>query len=78
MDKVCYVCFGRIGIRKIKKKMLLGYGRSGQPAKHSPHSLQLWFTRFALLIKLGLYELCSTESEPFGLLNRPDVYYEVC
>lgn len=54
-----------------------GYGRLGQPAKHSPHSLQLWFTRFALLIKLGQYELCYLESEPFGLLNRPDIFYNV-
>lgn len=53
-----------------------GYGRLGQPAKHSPHSLQLWFTRFALLRKLGMYELCQTEAEPFGQLNRPDVYFE--
>lgn len=54
-----------------------GYGRSGQPTKHSPHSLQLWFTRFALLLKLGQFDLCQSEAEAFGLLNRPDVYYEV-
>lgn len=54
-----------------------GYGRAGQPAKHTPHSLQLWFTRLALLAKLGQYELLQTEAEPFGTLNRPDVYYEV-
>lgn len=54
-----------------------GYGRSGQPAKHSPHSLQLWFTRLALLAKLGEYELLQKEAEPFDKLNRPDVFYEV-
>ncbi|TMW41020.1 hypothetical protein DOY81_013899, partial [Sarcophaga bullata] len=32
-----------------------GYGRAGQPAKHSPHSLQLWFTRLALLAKLQFH-----------------------
>lgn len=53
-----------------------GYGRLGQPAKHSPHSLQLWYTRFALLRKLGMFELCQAEAEPFGQLNRPDVYFE--
>ncbi|XP_037938493.1 trafficking protein particle complex subunit 12 [Teleopsis dalmanni] len=53
-----------------------GYGRTGQPAKHSPHSLQLWFTRLALLAKLGEYELLQAEAEPFDQLNRPDVYYE--
>lgn len=54
-----------------------GYGRAGQPAKHTPHSLQLWFTRFALLLKLGQYDLCQSEAEPFGQLNRPDVYFQV-
>ncbi|XP_030243033.1 trafficking protein particle complex subunit 12 [Drosophila navojoa] len=53
-----------------------GYGRAGQPAKHSPHSLQLWFTRLALLAKLGEYELLQAEAEPFGQLNGPDVFYE--
>lgn len=55
-----------------------GYGRAGQPAKHSPHSLQLWFTRLALLAKLGEFELLQQEAEPFDQLNKPDVYYEVC
>lgn len=54
-----------------------GYGRAGQPSKHSPHSLQLWFTRLTLLAKLGEYELLQQEAEPFELLNRSDVYYEV-
>ncbi|XP_067643902.1 trafficking protein particle complex subunit 12 isoform X2 [Eurosta solidaginis] len=54
-----------------------GYGRAGQPAKHSPHSLQLWFTRLALLAKLGEFELLQAEAEPFEQLNRPDVYYEM-
>ncbi|KAH8300420.1 hypothetical protein KR018_004566 [Drosophila ironensis] len=53
-----------------------GYGRSGQPAKHSPHSLQLWFTRLALLAKLGEFELLSAEAEPFGQLDSPDVFYD--
>ncbi|BFF97350.1 trafficking protein particle complex subunit 12 [Drosophila madeirensis] len=53
-----------------------GYGRAGQPAKHSPHSLQLWFTRLALLAKLGEFELLQTEAEPFGQLTAPDVFYD--
>ncbi|XP_052848851.1 trafficking protein particle complex subunit 12 [Drosophila gunungcola] len=53
-----------------------GYGRSGQPAKHSPHSLQLWFTRLALLAKLGEFELLNAEAEPFGQLSSPDVFYD--
>lgn len=53
-----------------------GYGRGGQPAKHTPFSLQLWFTRFGLLVKLGLFELCQSEAEAFGVLNRADIFYE--
>lgn len=53
-----------------------GYGRLGQPAKHTPHSLQLWFTRFALLAKLGLHDLCQMESDAFGELSRPDIFFE--
>lgn len=55
---------------------IYGYGRAGQPAKHSPHSLQLWFTRLALLAKLDEYDLLQAEAEPFGQLNGPDVFYE--
>lgn len=54
-----------------------GFGRVGQPTRHTPHSLQLWFTRFSLLIKLGEYDLCKREAEAFGLLERPDMYYDV-
>lgn len=53
-----------------------GVGRLGQPAKHTPHSLQLWFTRFNLLVKLGLYDLVNSEAEAFHNLSRPDVFYE--
>lgn len=54
-----------------------GFGRIGQPTKHTTHSLQLWFTRFALLLKIGEFSLCQREADAFGWLNRPDVYYEV-
>lgn len=54
-----------------------GFGRAGQPTRHTTHSLQLWFTRFALLIKLGEYDLCEREAEAFGLLERPDMFYDV-
>lgn len=54
-----------------------GFGRASQPTRHTTHSLQLWFTRFSLLIKLGEYDLCKRESEAFGLLDRPDMFFEV-
>ncbi|KAJ8963409.1 hypothetical protein NQ318_018889 [Aromia moschata] len=39
-----------------------GRGRAGHPSKHSPHSLQLWFTRIALLIKTKAYNIASSGS----------------
>uniref|UniRef100_A0A182IW73 Uncharacterized protein n=1 Tax=Anopheles atroparvus TaxID=41427 RepID=A0A182IW73_ANOAO len=53
-----------------------GFGHAGYPVKHSPNSLQLWFTRLALLVKLGQYEIARVEAEPFGSLSNPDVFYE--
>jgi trafficking protein particle complex subunit 12 len=53
-----------------------GYNCAGQTTKNTPHSLQLWFTRLALLLKLGLFDLCQTEASNFGMLNRPDMFYE--
>ncbi|XP_072376597.1 trafficking protein particle complex subunit 12 [Diabrotica undecimpunctata] len=53
-----------------------GRGRSGHPSKHSPHSLQLWFTRIALLIKTKLFNIASAEAEPFGNLDKPDMYFQ--
>lgn len=54
-----------------------GRGRTGHPTKHSPHSLQLWFTRIALLIKIKNFQLAQAEAEPFGQLDKPDVFYQV-
>uniref|UniRef100_A0A673VA17 Trafficking protein particle complex subunit 12 n=1 Tax=Suricata suricatta TaxID=37032 RepID=A0A673VA17_SURSU len=53
-----------------------GYGKSGLPTSHTADSLQLWFVRLALLVKLGLFQNAEMEFEPFGDLNQPDLYYE--
>ncbi|KAJ8398219.1 hypothetical protein AAFF_G00430630 [Aldrovandia affinis] len=53
-----------------------GYGKSGQPTSHTTDSLQLWFVRLALLIKLSLFQNAELEFEPFGNLDRLDLYYE--
>lgn len=53
-----------------------GYNKVGQVSKSTPHSLGLWFTRLALLLRLGQYDICIRESEAFGRLNLPDMYYE--
>ncbi|XP_055383795.1 trafficking protein particle complex subunit 12 [Condylostylus longicornis] len=62
---------------RLLKMYRQGYGRPGsETVKHTPHSLQLWFTRLALLIKLGRYDILQAEAEPFGSLNRPDIFFE--
>ncbi|XP_039187861.1 trafficking protein particle complex subunit 12 isoform X1 [Crotalus tigris] len=53
-----------------------GYGKSGLPTSHTTDSLQIWFVRLALLVKLGLYQNAEVEFEPFGNLDQPDLYYE--
>lgn len=52
-----------------------GVGRSGKPSKHTLHSIQLWFTRIALLVKLKQFSLAETEAERFWDFDRPDLYF---
>lgn len=52
-----------------------GYGKINHQSKHTPHSLQLWFTRLALLTKMKQTDVLETESVPFGNLDKPDMYY---
>ncbi|XP_068230346.1 trafficking protein particle complex subunit 12-like isoform X2 [Palaemon carinicauda] len=53
-----------------------GEGRAGHPSKHTAHSIQLWFTRIALLIKLRRFSLAEVECQYFGDLDAPDLYFE--
>ncbi|KAM4694912.1 trafficking protein particle complex subunit 12 isoform 2-T2 [Discoglossus pictus] len=53
-----------------------GYGKSGQPTSHTTDSVQLWFVRLSLLVKLGLFQNAEMEFEPFKNLDQPDLYYE--
>ncbi|KYN05562.1 PREDICTED: trafficking protein particle complex subunit 12 [Cyphomyrmex costatus] len=52
-----------------------GYGKINQPSKHTPHSLQLWYTRLSLLAKLRQIDVLENESKPFGNLDKPDMYF---
>ncbi|KZC09858.1 Trafficking protein particle complex subunit 12 [Dufourea novaeangliae] len=52
-----------------------GYGKINQPSKHTPHSLQLWYTRLALLTKLRQIDILENEAKPFGNLDKPDMYF---
>ncbi|KAL1513741.1 hypothetical protein ABEB36_003111 [Hypothenemus hampei] len=53
-----------------------GKGRQGHPVKHSPHSLQIWFTRIALLVKTRTFDKAQAEAEQFGQLEKPDIFYQ--
>lgn len=53
-----------------------GKGKVGQLSKHSPTSLQIWFTRLALLVKLKLFTVAESEVSQFGDLDKPDLFYQ--
>ncbi|KAK3089070.1 hypothetical protein FSP39_000547 [Pinctada imbricata] len=53
-----------------------GSGKVGQVTQHTPHTLQLWFTRLVLLMKLRLYNVAESELQAFQNLDTPDLYYE--
>lgn len=62
----------------LTKRLLNMYGFDGksQIGKHTPHSLQVWFTRLSLLLKIGEYEAARIEAEPFEQLNKIDLFHE--
>jgi hypothetical protein len=64
----------------LTSRLLANYGQGsnqkGQGVKHSIHSLQLWYTRISLLIKIGEYETARKEAEPFGQLENFDMFYD--
>ncbi|WAR23655.1 TPC12-like protein [Mya arenaria] len=43
---------------------------------HSPQTLQVWYTRFSLMMKLRLYSVLESEFVAFKNLDTPDMYYE--
>ncbi|XP_037296566.1 trafficking protein particle complex subunit 12 isoform X1 [Manduca sexta] len=53
-----------------------GVGRLHRPSKHTPRSLQLWLTRFALMLRIKLHEPLAREAEPFGDCCKPDMFYQ--
>uniref|UniRef100_A0A131YW63 D alanyl d alanine carboxypeptidase protein n=1 Tax=Rhipicephalus appendiculatus TaxID=34631 RepID=A0A131YW63_RHIAP len=53
-----------------------GPGAGGHPSRHSPHSLQLWYTRLALFVKLRKFAYAEVEGDAFGDLDKPDLFYE--
>ncbi|XP_052759258.1 trafficking protein particle complex subunit 12 isoform X2 [Galleria mellonella] len=53
-----------------------GVGRMHRPTKHTPRSLQLWLTRFAVMLRIKLHEPLLKEAEQFGDFNKPDMFYQ--
>ncbi|XP_076806891.1 trafficking protein particle complex subunit 12-like [Clavelina lepadiformis] len=52
-----------------------GFGKATQASTHSPQSVQWWHVRFALLIRLKLFEMVETELSQFGSFDSADLYY---
>lgn len=53
-----------------------GPGSGGHPSRHSPYSLQLWYTRLALFVKQRKFAYAEVEGDAFGDLDKPDLFYE--
>jgi len=52
-----------------------GQGQS-KAGRHTPYSLQLWFTRLSLMVKLRLLTQAEAEMEAFSNFDTPDLYFE--
>ncbi|XP_048582397.1 trafficking protein particle complex subunit 12 isoform X2 [Nematostella vectensis] len=53
-----------------------GVGQHGQRAMHTHKTLQMWFCRVAMLIKLQMYSTAEAELDAFKTFDQPDLYYE--
>ncbi|KAL0861357.1 hypothetical protein ABMA27_008908 [Loxostege sticticalis] len=53
-----------------------GVGRMHRQTKHTSRTLQLWLTRFALMLRVRLHEPLLKEAEPFGDFGKPDMFYQ--
>lgn len=53
-----------------------GYGRVGQVSKHTANSVQLWFTRLALLVRLRQFAVAEREAQAWGDLDTADLFFQ--
>nr|XP_054772794.1 trafficking protein particle complex subunit 12-like [Lytechinus pictus] len=52
-----------------------GKGQAGMPSRHTPHLMQVWFTRISVLIKLQQFTAAEQELDAFGTMDKPDLFY---
>lgn len=53
-----------------------GRGKVGQVSQHSATSLQIWWLRLALLVKLRLFSTAEAEAAGLWECERPDMFYQ--
>merc|ERR1719427_37088 len=53
-----------------------GRGQAGHQSSHSQTSLQIWWVRLALLVKLRQFSTAEAEAAAFGDLETADMYYQ--
>ena len=53
-----------------------GRGKVGQVSQHSATSLQIWWIRLALLVKLRLFTTAEAEAAGLWECERPDMFYQ--
>jgi len=53
-----------------------GRGKVGQVSQHSATSLQIWWLRLALLVKLRLFTTAEAEAAGLWECERPDMFYQ--
>jgi len=54
-----------------------GVGQGDQPPAVQTHkTMQVWFARAAILLRLKMYTVVMTELDSFGSFDRPDLFYE--
>ncbi|KAK3601536.1 hypothetical protein CHS0354_027678 [Potamilus streckersoni] len=64
----------------LTQRLLTNAGQGVQPgwpeSQHTPQTIQIWFCRLSLLLKLRMYGVAESELQGFSNMDTPDLYYE--